>query len=297
MTELLDKIIIRFFFILLTCLVLMAYRYAHGLFYTPSRSSTLRRFFPTNNASDTIHLFARILGVVIIFHNLTINMAYGIWWASFNFCCEGILVFFLYLGSIYIIEGISLYDFEYSAEITERKNFAYATVSGMQAIAVAIVLTSIFKAAQHSLTLLFILWPFSLVLLGITTKLFKYVSQLSFAKMIIQGKMAIALSYGGYIWGWSFLIAAAFRNNGSAIQWYAGHIILRLLLSTIIFPLIRQGLVMVFRIQNDYQPGSASDTPERELGQGIYEGLLCLASCIITAIITDNIEFDPFYDH
>ena len=60
MTELLDKIIIRFFFIILICLVLVGYRYAHAFFYGSSRPQTLRRFFPTKNASDTVHLLARI---------------------------------------------------------------------------------------------------------------------------------------------------------------------------------------------------------------------------------------------
>ena len=64
--------------------------------------------------------------------------------------------------------------------------------------------------------------------------------------------MAIAFSYTGFLWGWTLIIASALKSEMNDIHWYSVQIILKILLSMIIFPLLRKGLMIVFQIQDDY---------------------------------------------
>jgi uncharacterized membrane protein YjfL (UPF0719 family) len=298
MNELLDKLIIRFLFALLICLVLIIYKYAHIFLYPSSRQQLFRRFYPTQNAPDTIHLFSRILGIGIIFSHLSINMSYGIFWASLNFFIESILIFSMYLGSIYLLESMILYNFEYTDEIVKRKNYAYSLVSFVHALGVATVLAQIFTASQHSIILLLILWLFSIVMVGLTAKAYPFLSKLPFNKLLIQKNLAIAFSYGGHILGWTLLIANALKNETRDVQWYAVQIILKLLLAIIIFPLFCRGLTYVFRIQEEQEITQTSgEDIERDLGHGIYEGCLFLTACFLTAVVTEHIHFEHFYSH
>ena len=49
----------------------------------------------------------------------------GIFFAFLGFLVQSIATYSLFLVSIYILESISLYNFEYQDEILKRKNLSY----------------------------------------------------------------------------------------------------------------------------------------------------------------------------
>lgn len=298
MIELFDKLIIRIFFTLFICLLLFVYKYAHGLLYPSSRQQIFRRFYPTKNSADTIHLFSRIIGIGIIFSELTFDLSNGIDQTLLVFFLEGVMVFVLYLASLYIIESIVLYNFEYSDEILKRKNYAYAIICFAQATAIGFLLKSLLAAAQGSLIMILFLWLISLVLLGFASKTFTKISKLPFNRLLVQKNIGVAISYMGFLWGWTLIISSSLQHDSTSIYWYSIQIILSILLSLIIFPLFRMGLLWTFSIHEDYQPQSMEQNKDfgyTEIGQGVFEGCLFLTSCFLTMVITGQIRFGTFY--
>lgn len=298
MNELYDKLIIRIFFTLFICFLLFVYKYAHGLLYPSARQQIFKRFYPSKNSADTIHLFSRIIGIGIIFSQLTFDLSGGISQALFVFLLEGVMIFLLYLASLYIMESIVLYNFEYSDEILKRKNYSYALICFSQATAIAYLLKSLLAAAQGSLIMILFLWLFSLVLLGFASKTFSTLSKLSFNRLLVQKNIGVSISYMGFLWGWTLIIASSLQHESTSIYWYSVKIILTIILSLIIFPLFRKGLLWVFNLQEDYQPQNADQNKDggmAELGQGVFEGCLFLTSCFLTMVITGQIQFGNFY--
>lgn len=298
MNELYDKLIIRIFFTLFICALLYLYKYAHGVLYPSSRQQVFRRFYPAKNSADTIHLFSRIIGIGIIFSQLNFDISNGISHALFIFFLEGVMLFVLYLASLYIMESIVLYNFEYSDEILKRKNYAYALICFAQSTAIGYLLKSLLAAAQGSLIIILFLWLISLVLLGFASKTFSTLSKLSFNRLLVQKNIGVAISYTGFLWGWTLIIASSLQHESTSIYWYSIQIVLTIILSLIIFPLFRMGLLWTFNIQEDYVPQNSEHNKDggyAEIGQGVYEGSLFLTSCFLTMIITGQIQFGNFY--
>lgn len=143
MNELFDKLILRVVFTLFLCLVLFLYKYAHSFLYPSSRHQLFKRFFPSKNSSDTLHFFSRIIGVGIIFSESSFNMSEGIYYALFDFMIQSITICGTYLLSIYIIESIVLYNFEYHDEIIKRKNFSYSLISFANSLGLAYIIKTV----------------------------------------------------------------------------------------------------------------------------------------------------------
>lgn len=299
MPELIDKLIIRIVLTVFICLLLFIYKYAHTIFYPSSRGQLFKRFYPSKNSPDTIHLFSRIIGLGLIFSEFYFYMADGIFIALLDFCIRAIISFCIYLLSIYIMESIVLYNFEYSDEIIKRKNYAYALVSFSHALGSAYILKSILVVSQNSMILLMLLWMFSIMILGFATKFYSFFSKLPFNRLLIQKNMAVSISYTGYIWGWSLIIAGAINHPAVDLKLYILHIILKIILAIIIYPIFRKGLIIIFKVKDDLTINLKSNTGKEiygpETGYGIYEGALFLTSCFLTSVIAGHINFDTFY--
>ncbi len=279
------------FFTIFICGVIFLYKYTHLLLYPSSRSQIFKKFYPTKNSADTIHLFGRIIGIGIIFTQFTFQMSDGIFLALLDFFILSITTCILYLGSIYIMESIVLYNFEYVDEIHKKKNIPYAVISFTFATGLAYILKSILLVSQHSIILFLFLWLFSLVIIGFACKGFKLFSQLSFNKLLTQKSMALALSYMGFIWGWAIIISSSITHDIQNMQRYIIFIIIKILLALIIFPIFKKGIIFIFRLQDDHDPSQ----PIPEIGYGLYEGATFFASCFLTTIITGQIKFGTFY--
>jgi len=300
MNELYDKLILRVIFTLLICFIIYLYKHAHSLLYPSIRHQLLKRFFPSKNSPDTIHLFSRIIGIGIIFSNFYFNMSEGILIALFQLLIESAFVVVLYLGSIYIIESIVLYNFEYSDEILRRKNYAYSIICFSHSIGLAYILKTVINVAHASIVMTFFLWLFAMVLIGFSSKTFPIISRLSFNRLLVQKNMAISMAYMGFIWGQCLIISSALDHQLDDIKWYSIQVVLKILLSLIIIPILKKGLIFIFKLQDDL-PVKKEDNKETtistevELGYGIYEGAILFTACFLTTVITGNIQYGNFY--
>ena len=299
MNELFDKLILRIVFTLFLCGILFLYKYAHSFLYPSSRTQIFKRFFPSKNSADTIHLFSRLIGIGIIFSEFYFTMSDKFYLVLIDFFIHATLVSFIYLISIYIIESIVLYNFEYHDEIIKRKNISYALISFSNSIAVAYILKGVSSVSQSSVIILFFLWLLSMVLLGFATKSYSLISKLSFNRLLVQKNLAVGLSYLGFIWGWALVINSSFDHELLNIKWYSIHVILKLILALIIIPIFRSGLIFIFKLQDDFNTTSKSKVTTNdttaEIGYGVYEGAIFFTSCYLTTVITGNINFGNFY--
>lgn len=302
MNELMDKLIIRILLTIFICFTLFAYKYAHTLLYPSSRSQLLKRFFPTKNTADTIHLFGKIFGLGLIFSEFNFFMSDGVFLALFDFLIISFLAFTLYLLSVYIIESIVLYNFEYHDEIIKRKNIPYAIISFAHAIGLSYILktgVNVAKDGVHHIPIyLIFLWLFAMVILGFSIKTYSLVSKLPFNRLLIQKNYTIAFSYSGFFLGWSIIIASSLDHDLINIKDYAIQTFLKILLSLIIFPIFKKGLAIIFRLQEAEEqrlaelPSAATDPLT---GYGVYEGVLLVTSALLTSVITNQIFFGTFY--
>ncbi|MCK5882775.1 MAG: hypothetical protein KAG61_03735 [Bacteriovoracaceae bacterium] len=293
MNELLDKVIIRLVFTIFICLILFVYRYAHAFLYPSARSQFLKKITPNKNSADSVHMFARILGMALIMSEFYFYLSDGILIALLDFSIMSTASFITFIASIYIAESIVLYNFEYSDEILKRKNMAYAIISFSMVIGLAYIIKTAAAVSKDSPIVFLFIWLFAIVLFGFATKSYTFFSKLPFGRLIIQKNVAIGLSYSGFIWGWSLIIASAINHPMINIKWYLSHSMIKILLSIIILPLFQRGLVKIFKIAVTKNDDQSVDGPE--VGDGIYEGIAFLSACLLTSVITGNIHFGTFY--
>jgi uncharacterized membrane protein YjfL (UPF0719 family) len=298
MNELFDKLILRFAFTIVVCLMLYLYKYAHAFLYPSIRQQMFQSFSPSKNSPKAIHLFSRIIGLGLIFSEFYFKLNEGISLTIVDFFIRAVLSFFVYIISLYVIESIVLYNFEYSDEIIKRKNYAYALVAAAHSIGLAFIIKAVLKVSGGSFVMLLLLWLFSLVLVGFATKTFPIMSKLPFNRLIIQKNMAVALSYSGFFIGWSLIVCSAFNNKLIYIKWYAIQAILKILLTLIILPVFMKGLKFVFKIKDEMEENIDKDRidySDIESGYGLYEGAVFLTACYLTIVITGRIHFGTFY--
>lgn len=292
-----DKLIIRVIFSFLIIGIIVLYKYAHRFLYPSAKEQLFKKFYPSVNSADTLHLISRILGFSIIFTYLNINLSNGMLLAVADTVFQGILILVLYLVSLFVGESITLYNFTYEDEISKRKNLSYGVVSFSLSISIALILRVVLETSNHSLILLLFLWLFSIVLFGFCIKLFKYFSPLSFNKLMTQKNMALAFSFSGFVIGCALLINSSMSRLIYTIPEYIQLVFLKILLTMILFPVFLMGIKKVFLLQDESKDSSRiminSDNPE--LGYGIYEGSLFLASAMLTVVVSGQIMFGVFY--
>ncbi len=299
MNELFDKLIVRVFFALIVCCLIYCYKLAHNLLYPSARRQLIKQIDPTKNPIDTIHIFSRLLGLGLIFTEFHFIMSQGIIFAIADFFIQAILIFVMYLATIYIMESIVLYNFVYADEVTKRKSYPYAIICFAHSLGIAYVLKVVLSVAKDSIPLTILLWLFAVVIIGFSVKTFKILSKLSFNRLMIQKSLSIGLSYFGFFWGWIIMIASALNHPILNLKWYAVQTILNILLCLIIFPIFRFGIIWIYKIKEDFemsdQKATGTDNEVYELGYGIYEGSLFLVCAFLTTVITGQIHFGTFY--
>lgn len=299
MNELFDKLILRFVFTFFLCGVLFLYKYAHAFLYPSAREQLFKKHLPSKNSPDTLHLFSRIIGIGIIFSQFYFNISDGILLALTDFFIEATVITVFYLGSIYIVESIVLYNFEYNDEILKRKNYAYSLICFSHSVGLAYILRTVLAVSKTSMVIVFFLWLFSVVLIGIASKSFSTISKLSFNRLLVQKNISIAASYLGFMWGWCVIISSSLNHELVEIKWYSIQVILKIFLSLIIIPFFKHGLIYIFKIKDDLKENSIENKIEyegdAEFGYGVYEGSIFFTSCFLTTVITGHINFGNFY--
>jgi uncharacterized membrane protein YjfL (UPF0719 family) len=189
------------------------------------------------------------------------------------------------------MENIIFYNFSYTDEVLKKKNIAYSIVSFSISIGLAMIIRTIFQESESSLVILIVLWLFSLVLFGFSSKLYKYVSKLQFNSLMIQKNLGLAMSYSGFLFGSTVIITSAFSHEHHDITGYTIQAILKTLLGTLILPVFIAGIKYVFKINESEQ----HDSENSNLGFGVYEGAIFVTSALLTAIIIGQIHFGTIY--
>ncbi|MCO4792429.1 MAG: hypothetical protein KC493_01860 [Bacteriovoracaceae bacterium] len=299
MNELFDKLILRIVFTIFMLFLLYLYKYAHSFLYPSSRQQLFKRFFPIKNSPDTMILVSRILGIGLLFSQFYFFMSEGFLYALLDFFLEASIGFMIYLTSIYILESIVLFNFEYQDEVLKRKNYAYSIISMAHSIGFAYILKVVLAVSNHSVIMLFFLWLFAIVLIGFATKSFGIISKLPFNRLLVQKNLGLAFSYLGFFWGWTLIISSSINNELIDIRWFSIQVILKIVLSLIIIPIFRKGLLIIFKFHDEIEKEIVIDNKpenqEKTLGYGIYEGSIFFASCFLTTVITGHINFGTFY--
>ena len=176
MNEIFDRLIVRILLVFFVSALFLVYKYAHFLFYPTTRRQISKVFDPSENPADTIHLFSRITGLAIVLSALNFDETGGFFLSLFHFITWGFLNSIIYLISIYLMESIILYHFEYKDEVLKKKNIVFGVVSMTHAISLSFVIREIIKQSENSFIILLILWLMSIVILGFTGKYFSFIS-------------------------------------------------------------------------------------------------------------------------
>lgn len=297
MAEIFDRLLIRILLTVFVCIMIYLYRYAHVLFYPSVKRQVLKRINPAENPADTLHMFSRLVGITLIFSSMTFNETSGVMLSVFHFILWGSIAVILYLVSLYIIESIVLYNFDYADEILKRKNMSYAVISLCHSIVMAYLTRTVLIEAENSLIILLVLWLYMLVIAGFSVKYYHFITKFSFNRMMIQKNLAISFSYIGYSLGSAFIIASCFDQEHYDITIYCIQVLLKTVLALIIFPLFKRGIQRIFPTKSGGDDRSIThlESDQQSLGYGFYEGCLFLSAAILTTMIVNKIQFGTIY--
>lgn len=297
MAEIFDRLIIRILLAIFVCIMIFLYRYAHVIFYPTVKRQVLKKINPAENPADSLHLFSRLVGIALIFSSMTFNESSGFLLSIFHFTVWGTIAIILYLLSLYIIESIVFYNFDYTDEILKRKNMSYAFISFCHAVVIAFLTRTVMLEAENSLVILLVLWLYVLVITGFSVKYYTFISKLSFNRLMIQKNLSLCFSYGGFTLGAGVVIASCFDQEHYDITVYLIQVLLKTVLSLIIFPIFKKGLVYIFPIKLTEEKGLKGhiDTDFQSLGYGFFEGCIFIAGANLTTMIVNRIQFGTIY--
>ncbi len=297
MAEIFDRLVIRLLLASFVCLMIYLYRYAHVIFYPTVKRQVLKKIHPAENPADTLHLFSRVIGISIIFSSISFNETTGFFLSLFHFAVWGTIAIVLYLLSLYIIESIVFYNFDYTDEILKRKNMSYAIISFCHAIVIALLSRTVMIEAENSIVILLVLWLYMLVIVGFSIKYYTFISKLSFNRLMIQKNMSLCFSYGGFTLGAGFVVASCFDQEHYDITVYCIQVLLKTILSLIIFPIFKKGLVKIFPIKmgDERSLEGHVENEMQSLGYGFFEGCVFISGAILTTMIVNRIQFGTIY--
>lgn len=296
MAEIFDRLVIRLLLALFVCFMIYVYRYAHVIFYPSVKRQVLKKINPAENPADALHLFSRLVGISLIFSSISFNESSGFFLSIFHFAVWGTIAIVLYLLSLFIIESIVFYNFDYTDEILKRKNMSYAFISFCHAIVIAFLTRTVMMEAENSLVILLVLWLYMLVIVGFSVKYYTLISRLTFNKLMMQKNLSLCFSYGGFTLGAGFVIASCFDQEHYDITVYCIQVLLKTILSLIIFPIFKKSLVKIFPVKiGEGRDEGQIEEDRQSYGYGFYEGAIFIAGAILTTMIVNRIQFGTIY--
>lgn len=259
------------------------YRLLHVFLYPSARSHFFSVPFNPINSLDLLHLFSRLIGIVLIFSNLYIvnDIQQFVIWAGVGFV--------LYLLSLVISENIIFYNFGYHDEIFKHKNYAYGLINFFNAICQGLIISEILVSSNDSIMSLVIFWLQSLVIYGLSTKVFKYIYHTSFDSLMIQKSLALGLTYSGFLVGNTLILIASISSDSYDIVGFVIQVFLKINLGMLIMPLFLNALPAVFKIQ------LLTDQQKDQIGWGISSFSLYVVAAILSSVIIGHIHFGTIY--
>ena len=293
MSESLDQLVLRFIFSLIILSLFFIYKYIHQALYPESQM--LQELPGSKNPADSLHFFARVLGLGIIFSEFFFKIHQGFLFTSFDFFLRAFVAFGLYLISLYLVDSIALYDFEYNDEVVKRRNLSYSTLCLSHALGVSFNIKMILSITSENLILFAFLWLLSIVLLGFSIKIYTLTSTLNINQILYQKSSALAMSYMGFFLGSSLIISSSLNHELLEIRWYLAQVALKIILSLLIIPLFIYGFKFIFNLKDEMDDASEEDSQDlMHLNYGLCKGASFFTSCLLTVVITGKIYFESF---
>lgn len=292
MNEIFDRLLIRILLVGVILSVMAIYNAGHYVLYPALKSQVKKRLNPAENPADTLHLFSRLTGFVIVLSSLRFDESHGVLLSIFHIIVWGTLTSGLYLLSLFLIESIVLYNFDYKDEILKRRNLTYALVCTAHALAIAHVTRIVVQQSESSLIILFLLWLLAMVIMGFGSKYYQLLSKLPFNSLVTNQNPSVAVSYLGFTLGLGWLVGESFDQEHFDITVYCIQVMLKVLLALIIYPLFRKGLRYLFKADKVDLSGNLD---QHNWGTGTYECALFLTSAVLTSMIVNHIQFGTIY--
>lgn len=263
------------------------YKNIHVFLFPNPRSKFLSLRFKPVNIADLIHLFSRFVGIILVYSKIyTIGSAEEfIAWAAIGFV--------LYLFSLFISENIIFFNFNYHDEVFRNPNYAYVMVSFVNSICQGFIISKILEISDGSIMNLTVFWLQSLVIYGVSTRLFKYISPLSFNSLLIQKNIGLAIAFSGFLLGNTVILISALTIENFDLVDFIVQVLLKVNLGILIMPLFYYSLSYIFKITIKVETKSSDQTAH--LGQGIYGCSLYLVGAYLTSVIVAQIHFGTIY--
>lgn len=290
MKHILDSLLIKFLFLLITIFFLYIFRKIH-IFLAPKDVRNFHlKFYPIRNHVDSIHFFSRLLSIGIILSSLSIEIHPDLISNLMHFISWSAISVATYFASIYILEGIILHPFDYFDEIHNKKNYAYVLISSTLSICTAILIKTTIAQTGFYFLLSSVTYAFLFVAFMVLLKLYSFTSIFHLKNYIAKKDLSVALSYSGYIVAITILCVFAQEDSSASYQIHLLTILSKLIWAIILFPLFKLGIVYIFKVQaiQDKDPKAGNVYPK--LGYGIFEGATFCMSSIFTSLLMPAIN-------
>lgn len=290
MRHILDSILIKFLFLMITIFFLYIFRKIH-IFLAPKDVRNFHlKFYPVRNHTDSLHFFSRLLSIAIILSSLSIevhpdlvsNLMHFISWSGISVAT--------YFASIYILEGIILHPFDYFEEIHNKKNYSYVIISSVLSICTAFLIKTTIAQTGFYFLLSSVTYAFLFVVFMMLLKLYHFTSVFHLKSYIAKKDLSVALSYSGYIIAMTTLCVFAQEDSSASYQVHLLTIMSKIIWAILLFPIFKYSIVFIFKVQHKENQDKASSIGSAKLGYGIFEGAtFCMAS-IFTALLMPAIN-------
>lgn len=256
------------------------------LFPSPRSKFVSLRFKPVNTA-DLVHLFSRFIGIILVYSKIYTMSSVE------EFMAWTAIGFLLYLVSLFISENIIFFNFNYHDEVFRNPNYAYVMVNFINSVCQGLIISKILDISDGSIMNLIVFWLQSLVIYGVSTRLFKYISPLSFNSLLIQKNIGLAIAYSGFLLGNTVILISALTIENFDLVDFIVQVLLKVNLGILIMPLFYYGLSYIFKIVIKAETKSSDQLAH--LGQGVYGCSIYLVGAYLTSVIVAQIHFGTIY--
>ncbi len=285
MEEIFDQLLTKIMFSILLIVMLVAYRFLHLLLYPHAKKQVMTLYSPFENIADTIHYYARIIGICIVFTSFEVHLFDNILTGVFHFIFWVLVDIIFYLLALYILELVILHAFQYQQEILKRRNLCYAIINATIAICLAVLIRNIVTIADYSIPFMIILWLFMVVVFGLLAKQYHLVSRFSFSKSIFSQDMGVVFSYVAFLVSVTLIVYYSFSQTEKSVGNYIISTLTHLMLCGILLPLFFYGVQKVFLVTQKMIIPIYQQDKNLQFGVGLTEAMLFLTAALLTVIV------------
>lgn len=285
MEEIFDQLLTKIMFSALLLIMLVAYRFLHLLLYPHAKKQVMSLYSPFENMPDTIHYYARIIGICIVFTSFEVHLFNNIFMGIFHFIFWILVDIVFYLLALYILELVILHAFQYQQEVLKRKNLCYAIITATIAISLAILIRNIVVIADYSIPFMIILWLFMVVVFGLLAKQYHLVSRFSFSKSVFSQDLGVVFSYVGFLVSITLLVYFSFSQTQKSVGNFIISTLTHLLLCGILLPIFFYGIQRVFLMTQKMTIPIYHQDHNQQFGVGLTEAMLFLTAALLTIVV------------